>query len=177
MQHKLILYRFIATLNSPLARWSSQGVESSGARPSMDHETTGARSCLDTAARSGACQSCAVGADPPGPWSNAEPPHFLCTTANVVHTLGVGAPSPPLATTLAVSSGTIDLDVEISRSKLPGRLRLLGQVTTGEPSLTQVKVTIEGPSGHLQRETDDLGQFMFERLLAGDHQLTVTLVS
>jgi len=76
---------------------------------------------------------------------------------------------------LLYQAGTIELDLEISRSKIAGRLRLLGQVTTGEPSLTQVGVTVEGPSGHLQSETDDLGQFMFERLLAGDHRLTIAL--
>jgi hypothetical protein len=76
---------------------------------------------------------------------------------------------------LLYQAGTIEVDLEISPSKIAGRLRLLGQVTTGEPSLTQVWVTAEGPSGHLKSETDDLGQFMFDRLLAGDHQLTIDL--
>ena len=78
---------------------------------------------------------------------------------------------------LLYRAGRVEVDLQVGRSKIAGRLRLLGQVTTGEPSVSPIEVTVDGPSGHLTRETDDTGLFMLDRLVAGDHHLSIGLVN
>ena len=56
-----------------------------------------------------------------------------------------------------------------------GYLRMLGQVTTGEPVSAQIRLTPEGPTGHVHGATDDVGQLRFDPLLAGDYRVTVHL--
>src|SRR5215207_6720968 len=154
MQQKS-LYIVLSRLPSLLCLVGSpDGRNSRGARPSMEHETTGARSCPDTAARGGACQSRALGGDAAGSLARRRAAAILVhDSEDGPHARGARSVAR-WRRRLLYQAGTIELDLEISRSKIAGRLRLLGQVATGEPGLTQVGVTVEGPSGHLQSETD-----------------------
>jgi len=52
---------------------------------------------------------------------------------------------------------------------------MLGQVTASEPDLTRAWVIAEGPSGHLETEVDDLGQFSLDGLVSGIHRMEIGL--
>jgi len=69
----------------------------------------------------------------------------------------------------------ISVDLEVNGSKTDGRLRLLGQIMAGEPHQDPAWVLIAGASGCLESETDDLGQFSLDGLLAGAHHIAVGL--
>lgn len=71
--------------------------------------------------------------------------------------------------------GGIEVDLEIGPSRGAGYLRLLGQVTTGAPGSVVVWVSTDGPTGRVQVEADEVGQFTFDRLLAADYRVTVIL--
>ena len=52
---------------------------------------------------------------------------------------------------------------------------MLGQVTATEPDLTRAWVIAEGPSGRLETEVDDLGQFSLDGLVSGIHRMEIGL--
>lgn len=76
---------------------------------------------------------------------------------------------------LLYRAGTAEVDLEVRRSKTAGYLRMLGQVTTGQSFPTQVRVDADGPSGRRTSASDDVGQFLFDVLVAGDHRVMVAL--
>src|SRR5215216_1653561 len=102
-----------------------------GAMPIMEHETTGEGSSDSSG---GAARSRTPGHDDSG----ASARHR--TIATLVadrerrpHARGARSLAR-WRRRLLYQAGTIEVDLEISPSKIAGRLRLLGQVTTGEPS-------------------------------------------
>jgi hypothetical protein len=76
---------------------------------------------------------------------------------------------------LVYRTGAIEVDLEVGRSTIAGHVRLLGEINAGDASRCQARVTVDGPSGHLDCATDDVGQFRLDRLVAGDHRLTIGL--
>ena len=69
----------------------------------------------------------------------------------------------------------VEIDLEVTRSTTAGRLRLLGQVTADDEHPDPAWVLIAGVSGCLETETDDLGQFALDGLMAGAHHIAVGL--
>ena len=67
------------------------------------------------------------------------------------------------------------IDLEVDQSRIAGRLRMLGQIVAETPDLTQAWVITEGPSGRLESEVDDLGQFSFDGLVSGVHRMEIGL--
>lgn len=76
---------------------------------------------------------------------------------------------------LMYQAGGIEIDLEVGHSTIAGRLRMLGQVTATEPDLTRAWVIAEGPSGRLETEVDDLGQFSLDNLISGIHRMEIGL--
>jgi len=76
---------------------------------------------------------------------------------------------------LMYQAGGVDIDLEVGDSTIAGRLRMLGQVTASEPDLTRAWVIAEGPSGRLESEVDDLGQFSLDGLVSGVHRMEIGL--
>jgi hypothetical protein len=76
---------------------------------------------------------------------------------------------------LMYQAGGIEIDLEVGHSTIAGRLRMLGQVTASEPDLTRAWVIAEGPSGRLETEVDDLGQFSLDGLVSGIHRMEIGL--
>jgi hypothetical protein len=76
---------------------------------------------------------------------------------------------------LMYQAGGVEIDLEVGHSKIAGRLRMLGQVTASEPDLTRAWVIAEGPSGRLETEVDDLGQFSLDGLVSGIHRMEIGL--
>jgi hypothetical protein len=76
---------------------------------------------------------------------------------------------------LMYQAGGIEIDLEIGQSSIAGRLRMLGQVTSGEPNASGAWVLAEGPSGSTETEVDHLGQFVLDGLLAGRHRMEIDL--
>jgi len=76
---------------------------------------------------------------------------------------------------LMYQAGGIEIDLEVGHSTIAGRLRMLGQVTATEPDLTRAWVIAEGPSGRLETEVDDLGQFSLDGLISGIHRMEIGL--
>jgi len=147
--------------------------------PTMEDETTEARSAPDTAGGGGASPPRTPQPKEAGSGSSAQ----RRTIATLVYDSERGSHATGTRAIarwrrrLLYQAGAIEIDLEIRRSKIAGRLRLLGQATTGEPRLTPARVTADGPSGHLESETDDVGQFMLDTLLAGDYHLQIGLTN
>jgi hypothetical protein len=76
---------------------------------------------------------------------------------------------------LLYQAGGVEIDLEVGQSTIAGRLRMLGQVTASEPDLTRAWVIAEGPSGRLETEVDDLGQFSLDGLVSGIHRMEIGL--
>lgn len=76
---------------------------------------------------------------------------------------------------LMYQAGGIEIDLEVGGSSIAGRLRLLGQVTAGEPDLARAWVVAEGPAGRTETEVDDLGQFVLDGLMSGHHRMEIGL--
>lgn len=76
---------------------------------------------------------------------------------------------------LLFETGDIEIDLEIGRSRVTGRLRMLGQVTANEPGPIPAWVIAEGASGHFEAELDDIGQFSLDGLASGVHRLEIGL--
>jgi hypothetical protein len=76
---------------------------------------------------------------------------------------------------LMYQAGGVEIDLEVGHSTIAGRLRMLGQVTASEPDLTRAWVIAEGPSGRLETEVDDLGQFALDGLVSGIHRMEIGL--
>jgi hypothetical protein len=76
---------------------------------------------------------------------------------------------------LMYQAGGVEIDLEVGDSTIAGRLRMLGQVTASEPDLTRAWVIAEGPSGRLESEVDDLGQFSLDGLVSGVHRMEIGL--
>ena len=76
---------------------------------------------------------------------------------------------------LMYQAGGIEIDLEVTDSSIAGRLRMLGQVTAEPPDLTQAWVAAEGPSGRVEAEIDELGQFVLDGLVAGRHRMEIGL--
>jgi hypothetical protein len=76
---------------------------------------------------------------------------------------------------LMYQAGGVEIDLEVGQSTIAGRLRMLGQVTASEPDLTRAWVIAEGPSGRLETEVDDLGQFSLDGLVSGIHRMEIGL--
>ena len=76
---------------------------------------------------------------------------------------------------LMYQAGGVEIDLEVGHSTIAGRLRMLGQVTACEPDLTRAWVIAEGPSGRLETEVDDLGQFSLDGLVSGIHRMEIGL--
>ena len=76
---------------------------------------------------------------------------------------------------LMYQAGGVEIDLEVGHSTIAGRLRMLGQVTASEPDLTRAWVIAEGPSGRLETEVDDLGQFSLDGLVSGVHRMEIGL--
>jgi len=76
---------------------------------------------------------------------------------------------------LMYQAGGVEIDLEVGRSTIAGRLRMLGQVIAAEPDLTRAWVLAEGPSGRLEAEVDDLGQFSLDGLVSGLHRMEIGL--
>ena len=76
---------------------------------------------------------------------------------------------------LMYQAGGVEIDLEVGHSTIAGRLRMLGQVTASEPDLTRAWVIAEGPSGRLETEVDDLGQFSLDGLVSGLHRMEIGL--
>jgi len=76
---------------------------------------------------------------------------------------------------LMYQAGGVEIDLEVGRSTIAGRLRMLGQVTATEPDLTRAWVLAEGPSGRFETEIDDLGQFSLDGLMSGVHRMEIGL--
>ena len=133
-----------------------------------------------------------------------EPPHWLVNRAVRIagQALGKDAPRPAIwrrlvaalvydnrlqprvagARSLALDNprlmyqaGGVEIDLEVGDSTIAGRLRMLGQVTASEPDLTRAWVIAEGPSGRLESEVDDLGQFSLDGLVSGVHRMEIGL--
>lgn len=83
----------------------------------------------------------------------------------------IGAEQPRLM----YQAGGVEIDLEVGQSSIAGRLRMLGQVTASEPDLTRAWVIAEGPSGRLESEVDDLGQFSLDGLVSGVHRMEIGL--
>jgi hypothetical protein len=90
----------------------------------------------------------------------------------VVGARSVGALETPR---LMYQAGGVEIDLEVGDSTIAGRLRMLGQVTASEPDLTRAWVIAEGPSGRLESEVDDLGQFSLDGLVSGVHRMEIGL--
>jgi len=133
-----------------------------------------------------------------------EPPHWLVNRAVRIagQSLGKDAPRPAIwrrlvaalvydnrlqprvtgARSLALDNprlmyqaGGVEIDLEVGDSTIAGRLRMLGQVTASEPDLTRAWVIAEGPSGRIESEVDDLGQFSIDGLVSGIHRMEIGL--
>jgi len=76
---------------------------------------------------------------------------------------------------LMYQAGGVEIDLEVGHSTIAGRLRMLGQVTASEPDLTRAWVIAEGPSGRVETEVDDLGQFSLDGLVSGIHRMEIGL--
>jgi hypothetical protein len=76
---------------------------------------------------------------------------------------------------LMYQAGGIEIDLEVGNSTIAGRLRMLGQIAASEPDLTRAWVIAEGPSGRLETEVDDLGQFSLDGLVSGTHRMEIGL--
>ena len=76
---------------------------------------------------------------------------------------------------LMYEAGGIEIDLEVGDSSIAGRLRILGQVTASEPDLARAWVVVDGPSGRLETEVDDLGQFSVDGLASGAHRMEIGL--
>ncbi len=76
---------------------------------------------------------------------------------------------------LMYQAGGVEIDLEVGHSTIAGRLRMLGQVTASEPDLTRAWVIAEGPSGRLETEVDNLGQFSLDGLVSGVHRMEIGL--
>lgn len=76
---------------------------------------------------------------------------------------------------LMYQAGGVEIDLEVGHSTIAGRLRMLGQVTASEPDLTRAWVIAEGPSGRMEAEVDDLGQFSLDGLVSGVHRMEIGL--
>jgi hypothetical protein len=76
---------------------------------------------------------------------------------------------------LMYQAGGVEIDLEVGDSMIAGRLRMLGQVTAAEPDLTRAWVIAEGPSGRMESEVDDLGQFSLDGLVSGIHRMEIGL--
>lgn len=76
---------------------------------------------------------------------------------------------------LMYEAGGIEIDLEVGDSSIAGRLRMLGQVTATEPDLVRAWVVVDGPSGRLETEVDDLGQFAVDGLASGAHRMEIGL--
>jgi len=76
---------------------------------------------------------------------------------------------------LMYQAGGVEIDLEVGQSTIAGKLRMLGQVTATEPDLTRAWVIAEGPSGRLETEVDDLGQFSLDGLVSGIHRMEIGL--
>lgn len=76
---------------------------------------------------------------------------------------------------LMYQAGGVEIDLEVGDSTIAGRLRMLGQVTAAEPDLTRAWVIAEGPSGRMESEVDDLGQFSLDGLVSGIHRMEIGL--
>ena len=76
---------------------------------------------------------------------------------------------------LMYEAGGIEIDLEVGDSSIAGRLRMLGQVTASEPDLARAWVVVDGPSGRLETEVDDLGQFSVDGLASGAHRMEIGL--
>jgi hypothetical protein len=76
---------------------------------------------------------------------------------------------------LMYQAGGVEIDLEVGDSTIAGRLRMLGQVTASEPDLARAWVIAEGPSGRLESEVDDLGQFSLDGLVSGVHRMEIGL--
>jgi hypothetical protein len=76
---------------------------------------------------------------------------------------------------LMYQAGGVEIDLEVGQSTIAGRLRMLGQVTASEPDLTRAWVIAEGPSGRLEAEVDNLGQFSLDGLVSGVHRMEIGL--
>ena len=76
---------------------------------------------------------------------------------------------------LMYEAGGIEIDLEVGDSSIAGRLRILGHVTASEPDLARAWVVVDGPSGRLETEVDDLGQFAVDGLASGAHRMEIGL--
>jgi hypothetical protein len=76
---------------------------------------------------------------------------------------------------LMYQAGGVEIDLEVGHSTIAGRLRMLGQVTASEPDLTRAWVIAEGPSGRLETEVDDLGQFALDGLVSGMEKIKIVI--
>lgn len=76
---------------------------------------------------------------------------------------------------LMYQAGGVEIDLEVGDSSIAGRLRMLGQVTASEPDLIRAWVVAEGPSGRLETEVDELGQFALDGLVSGVHRMEIGL--
>lgn len=68
-----------------------------------------------------------------------------------------------------------EIDLEVGASQISGRLRMLGQVTPSTTTVTHAWVTADGPSGRLEADVDELGQFTLDGLAHGVHRLEIGL--
>jgi hypothetical protein len=137
--------------------------------------------------------------------ANDEPPHWLVNRAVRIagQALGKDAPRPAIWRRLVAAliydnrvqpriagarsvgtlenprlmyqAGGVEIDLEVGDSTIAGRLRMLGQVTANEPDLTRAWVIAEGPSGRMESEVDDLGQFSLDGLVSGIHRMEIGL--
>ena len=76
---------------------------------------------------------------------------------------------------LLFETDDLAIDLEVDRDRTTRRLRLLGQIMADQPHRVPAWVIATGASGYLETETDDLGQFALEGLVAGTHRLVIGL--
>ncbi len=88
---------------------------------------------------------------------------------------GARKPGPDQHPRLMYEAGGVEIDLEVGDSSIAGRLRMLGQVTASEPDLARAWVVVDGPSGRLETEVDELGQFSVDGLAGGAHRMEIGL--
>ena len=76
---------------------------------------------------------------------------------------------------LMYQAGGIEIDLEVGESSTEGRLRMLGQITDGDTDLAGAWVIAEGPAGRTETRVDELGQFVLDGLVAGEHRMEIGL--
>lgn len=76
---------------------------------------------------------------------------------------------------LMYQAGQVQVDLEVRPSAIPGRLRVLGQVTADTAELAHAWIIVEGASGRRECEIDALGQFLLDGLVPGPHRMEVGL--